>query len=85
MYSHDSDCACLEQVEEKISEQYIMNTLACLDDLYTTAIRLTGNATSAETLVQCTLYQGAQEYADIDSPQVLRPHLLNVMKNNFYQ
>ena len=83
MYSHDIDCECLSPVTE-IPEQYIMNTLQCLDDLYSTAVRLTGNAPTAETLVQCTLYQGAQEYSDIDSVEVLRPYLLNMLKNNFY-
>ena len=61
------------------------HVLACLDHLYTAAIRLTNNAEKAEILVQDTLLDAFHEFTHFKNGSSFELWILKIMSYNFCQ
>ncbi len=64
-------------------DSFTVRVMDCLDELYTTAVRLTKDMPEAEQLVQNTLAKGAKIYKP-ESSAVLRVWLLEIMTQTYY-
>ncbi len=73
------------KTNSKVSQydSFTVRVMDCLDELYTTAVRLTKDMPKAEQLVQTTLEKGAKIYKP-ESSAVIRVWLLEIMTQTYY-